>query len=160
MSTKKTMVNKKPDESTIEATTGEVKKAPRKRKVKAAAVKVKASETTDKQAADKEPADKEPADKQAEEMFKSCEVDGASSEILGKAASHEEVAEPVTEATPEEVDRQPKRQKMSLTSVRLRMLMKRSSRLTMKPRQLLMVLSLLTSKTRISTSRQLKMILL
>lgn len=105
MSTKKTMVNKKPDESTIEATTGEVKKAPRKRKVKAAAVKVKASETTDKQAADKEPADKEPADKQAEEMFKSCEVDGASSEILGKAASHEEVAEPVTEATPEEVDK-------------------------------------------------------
>lgn len=94
MSTKKTMVNKKPDESTIEATAGEVKKAPRKRKVKAAAVKVKASE----------PTDKEPADKQAEEMFKSCEVDGASSEILGKAASHEEVAEPVTEATPEEVD--------------------------------------------------------
>lgn len=104
MSTKKTMVNKKPDESTIEATTGEVKKAPRKRKVKAAAVKVKASETTDKQAADKEPADKEPADKQAEEMFKSCEVDGASSEILGKAASNEEVAEPATEAIPEEVD--------------------------------------------------------
>lgn len=87
MSTKKTMVNKKPDESTIEATAGEVKKDPRKRKVKAAAVKVK-----------------EPADKQAEEMFKSCEVDGASSEILGKAASHEEVAEPATEATPEEVD--------------------------------------------------------
>ena len=94
MSTKKTMVNKKPDESTIEVTTGEVKKAPRKRKVKAAAVKVKASE----------PADKQAADKQAEEMFKSCEVDGASSEILGKAASHEEVAEPATEATPEEVD--------------------------------------------------------
>lgn len=99
MSTKKTMVNKKPDESTIEATTGEVKKAPRKRKVKAAAVKVKASEPADKQAEDKDP-----ADKQAEEMFKSCEVDGASSEILGKAASHEEVAEPATEATPEEVD--------------------------------------------------------
>lgn len=99
MSTKKTMVNKKPDESTIEATAGEVKKAPRKRKVKAAAVKVKASEPADKQAADKDP-----ADKQAEEMFKSCEVDGASSEILGKAASHEEVAEPATEATPEEVD--------------------------------------------------------
>lgn len=99
MSTKKTMVNKKPDESTIEVTTGEVKKAPRKRKVKAAAVKVKASEPADKQAADKDP-----ADKQAEEMFKSCEVDGASSEILGKAASHEEVAEPATEATPEEVD--------------------------------------------------------
>ena len=95
MSTKKTMVNKKPDESTIEATAEEVKKAPRKRKVKAAAVKVKASE----------PADKEPADKQAEEMFKSCEVDGASSEILGKAASHEEVAEPATEATPDEVDK-------------------------------------------------------
>ena len=94
MSTKKTMVNKKPDESTIEVTTGEVKKAPRKRKVKAAAVKVKASE----------PADKQAADKQAEEMFKSCEVDGASSEILGKAASHEEVDEPATEATPEEVD--------------------------------------------------------
>ena len=94
MSTKKTMVNKKPDESTIEATAGEVKKAPRKRKVKSAAVKVKASE----------PADKQAADKQAEEMFKSCEVDGASSEILGKAASHEEVAEPATEATPEEVD--------------------------------------------------------
>lgn len=104
MSTKKTMVNKKPDESTIEATTGEVKKAPRKRKVKAAAVKVKASEPADKQAADKDPADKKPADKQAEEMFKSCEVDGASSEILGKAASHEEAAEPATEATPEEVD--------------------------------------------------------
>lgn len=99
MSTKKTMVNKKPDESTIEATAGEVKKAPRKRKVKAAAVKVKASEPADKQAADKDP-----ADKQAEEMFKSCEVDGASSEILGKAASHEEVAKPVTEATPDEVD--------------------------------------------------------
>lgn len=95
MSTKKTMVNKKPDESTIEATAGEVKKAPRKRKVKAAAVKVKTDEPAD---------DKEPADKQAEEMFKSCEVDGASSEILGKAASHEEVAEPATEATPEEVD--------------------------------------------------------
>lgn len=94
MSTKKTMVNKKPDESTIEATAGEVKKAPRKHKVKAAAVKVKASE----------PADKQAADKQAEEMFKSCEVDGASSEILGKAESHEEVAEPATEATPEEVD--------------------------------------------------------
>ena len=94
MSTKKTMVNKKPDESTIEVTTGEVKKAPRKRKVKATAVKVKASE----------PADKQAADKQAEEMFKSCEVDGASSEILGKAASHEEVDEPATEATPEEVD--------------------------------------------------------
>lgn len=104
MSTKKTMVNKKTDESTIEATAGEVKKAPRKRKVKAAAVKVKASEPADKQAADKDPADKKPADKQAEEMFKSCEVDGASSEILGKAASHEEVAEPATEATPEEVD--------------------------------------------------------
>ena len=99
MSTKKTMVNKKPDESTIEVTTGEVKKAPRKRKVKAAAVKVKASEPADKQAADKQA-----ADKQAEEMFKSCEVDGASSEILGKAASHEEVDEPATEATPEEVD--------------------------------------------------------
>lgn len=99
MSTKKTMVNKKPDESTIEATAGEVKKAPRKRKVKAAAVKVKASEPADKQTADKQT-----ADKQAEEMFKSCEVDGASSEILGKAASHEEVAEPATEATPEEVD--------------------------------------------------------
>ena len=95
MSTKKTMVNKKPDESTIEATAEEVKKAPRKRKVKAAAVKVKASESEDK----------EPADKQAEEMFKSCEVDGASSEILGKAASHEEVAEPATEATPDEVDK-------------------------------------------------------
>ena len=104
MSTKKTMVNKKPDESTIEATAGEVKKAPRKRKVKAAAVKVKASEPADKQAADKQAADKQAADKQAEEMFKSCEVDGASSEILGKAASHEEVAEPATEATPEEVD--------------------------------------------------------
>lgn len=105
MNTKKTMVNKKPDESTIEATAGEVKKAPRKRKVKAAAVKVKASEPADKQAADKDPADKQAADKQAEEMFKSCEVDGASSEILGKAASHEEVAEPATEATPEEVDK-------------------------------------------------------
>ena len=100
MSTKKTMVNKKPDESTIEATAEEVKKAPRKRKVKAAAVKVKASESEDK-----EPADKQAADKQAEEMFKSCEVDGASSEILGKAASHEEVTEPATEATPDEVDK-------------------------------------------------------
>lgn len=69
---KTTMVNKKPAETKVEAT----KKAPRKRK--ATAVKVKAVE---------------PADKQAEQMFKSCEVDGASSEILGKTA-----AEPATEA--------------------------------------------------------------
>lgn len=90
MSTKKTvkatMVNKKPDEATVET----VKKAPRKRKAttKAKAVKVKAAEP----------------DKQAEEMFKSCEVDGASSEILGKAAAPE-MAELAVESTREEVDK-------------------------------------------------------
>lgn len=95
MSTKKTvkatMVNKKPDEATVETAVETVKKAPRKRKAttkaKIKAVKVKAAEP----------------DKQAEEMFKSCEVDGASSEILGKAA--EPAAEPAVEATPEEVDK-------------------------------------------------------
>ena len=90
MSTKKTVkatkVNKKPDEATVET----VKKAPRKRKAttKAKAVKVKEAEP----------------DKQAEEMFKSCEVDGASSEILGKAAAPE-MAEPAVEPTREEVDK-------------------------------------------------------
>lgn len=87
---KATMVHKKPDEATVEAT---AKKAPRKRKAaakaKAKAVKAKAAE---------------PADKQAEEMFKSCEVDGASSEILGKAAAPKE-AEKAVEATPDEVDK-------------------------------------------------------
>lgn len=94
---KATMVHKKPDESTVEKTVETVKKAPRKRKAttkatakaKAKAVKVKATES---------------ADKQAEEMFKSCEVDGASSEILGKTVAPE-AAEKAVEATPEEVDK-------------------------------------------------------
>lgn len=72
--TKTTMVNKKPEPETIDtgdkATVKAVKKTPRKRKA-ATTVKVKAKAV-------------EPADKQADEMFKSCEVDGASSEILGK----------------------------------------------------------------------------
>ena len=92
---KATMVHKKPDESTVEKTVETVKKAPHKRKAttkakaKAKTVKVKAAE---------------PADKQAEEMFKSCEVDGASSEILGKTVAPE-AAEKAVEATPEEVDK-------------------------------------------------------
>lgn len=80
---KTTMVNKKPAETKAEAT----KKDPRKRKAMTAKVKAV-----------------EPADKQAEEMFKSCEVDGASSEILGKTAA-EPTTETKTEATVAEVDK-------------------------------------------------------
>ena len=86
---KTTMVHKKPAETTVEATPDKatvkaVKKTTRKTKNKATAVKAKAVE---------------PADKQVEKMFKSCEVDGASSEILGQP---EAVAETVI--NPAEVD--------------------------------------------------------